>query len=147
MSVLVSDMAVTDPLERHLLDRWPEVRKIFFRNLHVDMEIGVHDQEQGRTQPVRINIVLYMNAGIVPQTDSIAEVFNYDLVHAGVQELIGGRHINLQETLVGEIAAMCLAFDDVIAVRVSTEKTDIYPNVEGVGCELVRVREGHEREY
>ena len=142
MSMPVSDMAVTDPVEQRLLDRWPEVRKIFFRNLAVDMQIGVHDQEKGRTQPVRINIVLYMNAGIVPQTDSITEVFNYDRVHAGVQELIAGRHINLQETLVGEIASMCLAFDEVLAVRVSTEKTDIYPDVDGVGYELVRVRPG-----
>ncbi|MEK9833450.1 MAG: dihydroneopterin aldolase [Rhodospirillaceae bacterium] len=140
MSVPVSDLAASDPVEQRLLDRWPEVRKIFFRNLHVDMHMGVHAHEKGRTQPVRINIVLYMNAAIVPRQDSIAEVFNYDRVHAGVQELIAGRHINLQETLVGEIATMCLGFEEVLAVRVSTEKTDIYPDVEGVGYELVRVR-------
>ena len=140
MSVPISEMAVIDPVEQRLLDRWPEVRKIFFRNLHVDMQIGVHDQEKGRTQPVSINIVLYMNAAIEPHADSITEVFNYDRVHAGVQELIKGRHINLQETLAGEIAFMCLSFDEVVAVRVSTEKTDIYPDVDGVGYELVRFR-------
>jgi len=140
MSLPVSDMAVTDPVEQRLLDRWPEVRKIFFRNLQVNMHMGVHEHEKGRTQPVRINIVLYMNAGLVPVNDSIAEVFNYDRIHGGVQTLIEGRHINLQETLVGEIAAMCLEFDEVLAVRVSTEKTDIYPDVDGVGYELVRVR-------
>lgn len=140
MSVPVSDMAVTDPVEQRLLDRWPEVRKIFFRNLQVNMHMGVHENEKGRTQPVRINIILYMQAGLVPVNDSIAEVFNYDRVHSGVQALIEGRHINLQETLVGDIAAMCLEFDEVLAVRVSTEKTDIYPDCDGVGYELVRVR-------
>lgn len=140
MSMPVSDMAVTDPVEQRLLDRWPEVRKIFFRNLQVNMHMGVHENEKGRTQPVRINIVLYMQAGIVPVNDSIAEVFNYDRIHSGVQALIEGRHINLQETLVGEMAAMCLEFDEVLAVRVSTEKTDIYPDCDGVGYELVRVR-------
>lgn len=140
MSVPVSDMAVTDPVEQRLLDRWPEVRKIFFRNLQVNMHMGVHENEKGRTQPVRINIILYMQAGLVPVNDSIAEVFNYDRIHSGVQALIEGRHINLQETLVGDIAAMCLEFDEVLAVRVSTEKTDIYPDCDGVGYELVRVR-------
>ncbi len=140
MSMPVSDMAVTDPVELRLLDRWPEVRKIFFRNLHVDMQMGVHAHEKGRTQPVRINIVLYMSTSTAPRQDSISEVFNYDQIHAGVQGLIEGRHINLQETLVGEIATMCLGFDEVLAVRVSTEKTDIYPDVDGVGYELVRVR-------
>lgn len=141
MSMPVSDMAVTDPVEQRLLDRWPEVRKIFFRNFLVDMHMGVHAHEKGRTQPVRINMVLYLRADIVPKTDSIAEVFNYDRIHGGVQELIAGRHINLQETLVGEIAAMCLGFAEVLAVRVATEKTDIYPDCDGVGYELVRVRE------
>jgi 7,8-dihydroneopterin aldolase/epimerase/oxygenase len=140
MSMPVSDMAVTDPVEQRLLDRWPEVRKIFFRNLQVNMHMGVHENEKGRTQPVRIDIVLYMQAGLVPVNDSIAEVFNYDRIHSGVQALIEGRHINLQEILVGEMAAMCLEFSEVLAVRVSTEKTDIYPDCDGVGYELVRVR-------
>lgn len=140
MSMPVSDMAVTDPVEQRLLDRWPEVRKIFFRNLQVNMHMGVHENEKGRTQPVRINIVLYMQAGLVPVNDSIAEVFNYDRIHSGVQALIEGRHINLQETLVGEMAAMCLEFSEVLAVRVSTEKADIFPDCDGVGYELVRVR-------
>ena len=140
MSMPVSDMAVTDPVEQRLLDRWPEVRKIFFRNLQVNMHMGVHENEKGRTQPVRINIVLYMQAGLVPVNDSIAEVFNYDRIHSGVQALIEGRHINPQETLVGEMAAMCLEFSEVLAVRVSTEKADIFPDCDGVGYELVRVR-------
>lgn len=140
MNVPATDMAVTDPVEARLLDRWPEVRKIFFRNLAVDIHMGVHAHEKGRTQPVLINMVLYLRADIVPQTDSIAEVFNYDRVHEGVLELLADRHINLQETLVGEIAGMCLDFDEVLAVRVSTEKTDIYPDVDGVGYELVRIR-------
>tara|TARA_A100001037_G_scaffold175289_1_gene157152 strand:- start:2167 stop:2595 length:429 start_codon:yes stop_codon:yes gene_type:complete len=140
MNVPATDMAVTDPVEARLLDRWPEVRKIFFRNLAVDIHMGVHEYEKGRTQPVQINLVLYLHADIVPQTDSIQEVFNYDRVYEGVLALLEGRHINLQETLVGEIASMCLTFDEVLAVRVSTEKTDIYTDVDGVGYELVRIR-------
>ncbi|MBT4773034.1 MAG: hypothetical protein HON96_11430, partial [Rhodospirillaceae bacterium] len=58
----MSDMAVTDPVEQRLLDRWPEVRKIFFRNLLVNMHMGVHENEKGRTQPVPINMVLYLRA-------------------------------------------------------------------------------------
>ncbi|MFB0922332.1 MAG: hypothetical protein QMB76_02475, partial [Alphaproteobacteria bacterium] len=70
MNALVADIAVNDPVEQRLLDRWPEVRKIFFRNLMVDVHMGVHAHEQGRTQPIRINIVLYMHADTAPTTDS-----------------------------------------------------------------------------
>ncbi len=66
---------------------------------------------------------------------------DYDQVRAAVHRLIDGRHINLQETLVEEIADLCFGFDAVAAVRVSSEKTDIYDDCAGVGCETVRLRE------
>jgi len=140
MNALVAGMAVTDPVEQRLLQHRKEVRKIFLRNLLVDVHMGVHENEQGRTQPIRINIVLYMRADTVPSHDSITEVFNYDQVHDGVLRLAQSRHINLQETLVEEISDFALAFEQVLAVRVSTEKTDVYPDCDGVGYELIRVR-------
>jgi dihydroneopterin aldolase len=140
MNALVADIAVNDPVEQRLLDRWPEVRKIFFRNLMVDVHMGVHAHEQGRTQPIRINIVLYMHADTAPTTDSFSEVFDYDQIRTGVLGMIETRHINLQETLVEEIADYGLGFASVLAVRVSTEKTDVYPDCDGVGYELIRIR-------
>jgi len=131
-----------DRIEHLLLERWPAIRKIFFRDLEIHAQIGIHASEQGRTQPMLVNITLYLAPGQRPQHDSITEVFNYDQVRTGVRRLIDGRHINLQETLVEEIADLCLAFDAVVAVRVSTEKTDIYPDCAGVGVEAVRLREG-----
>ncbi len=131
----------TDPVEQRLLERWPSVRKIFFRNLEIQAHIGVHDSEQGRPQKVLVNITLYMAPGEPPQHDSIAEVFDYDQVRNAVHRLIDGRHINLQETLVEEIAQLCLGFEPIAAVRVSTEKTDVYDDCGGVGCETVRLKE------
>lgn len=146
MNALVADLAVTDPVEQRLLQNRREVRKIFLRNLMVEVHMGVHENEQGRTQPIRINMVLYMRADTVPQRDSIAEVFNYDQIHDGVLALARARHINLQETLAQEISDFALDFDQVLAVRVSTEKTDVYSDCDGVGYELIRVRPGIEGE-
>jgi dihydroneopterin aldolase len=130
-----------DRVEHLLLERFPAIRKIFFRDLEIHAHIGINDSEQGRPQPVLVNITLYLAPGKRPERDSITEVFNYDEVRNGVHRLIDGRHINLQETLVEEIADLCLAFDTVAAVRVSTEKTDVYDDCAGVGCEAVRLRE------
>jgi dihydroneopterin aldolase len=87
-----------------------------------------------------INIVLYMRSDMAPQTDSFSEVFDYDQIRTGVLELAGARHINLQETLVEQIAVYALAFEEILAIRVSTEKTDVYPDCDGVGYELTRIR-------
>jgi dihydroneopterin aldolase len=130
-----------DPIEHRLLERGLAISKKFFRDLEIHAHIGIHDAEQGRTQRVLVNITLYMGSVERPQRDSIAEVFNYDQVHAAVHRLIDGRHINLQETLVEEIADLCFGFDAVVAVRVSSEKTDVYDDCAGVGCEAVRLRE------
>ena len=130
-----------DRVEHLLLERFPAIRKIFFRDLEIDAHIGIHESKQGRPQPVLVNITLYLAPGARSQRDSIAEVFNYDEVRDGVHRLIDGRHINLQETLVEEIADLCLGFETVAAVRVSTEKTDVYADCAGVGCEAVRIRE------
>jgi 7,8-dihydroneopterin aldolase/epimerase/oxygenase len=118
------------------------VRKIFFRDLALDIAIGVHAAEQGRTQRVHLNLDIYLTDTAAPRTDRLAEVFDYDRIRTGVLELVAGRHINLQETLVEEVAAYCLAFDAVRAVRVASEKVDIYPDVAGVGVALVRFKAG-----
>ena len=131
-----------DRVEHLLLERWPAIRKIFFRDLEIHAHIGINESEQGRPQTVLVNITLYLAPGKRPERDSITEVFNYDRVHDAVHGLIDGRHINLQETLVEEIADLCFGFDEVAAVRVSTEKTDVYDDCAGVGCEAVRMREG-----
>lgn len=141
MNGLGAVASIADPVEQRLLAQGREVRKIFFRNLALDVEMGVHAHEKGRVQPVRINLVLYLSADTAPRDDRIDEVFDYDRVHAGVLAAVSGRHINLQETLVGEIADLCLAFDEVLAVRASNEKIDIYPDCDGVGFELVRIKE------
>ena len=118
------------------------VRKIFFRDLALDIAIGVHAHEQGRTQRVHLNLDIYLADTAAPRADRLAEVFDYDAIRTGVLDLIAGRHINLQETLVEEVAAYCLAFDAVCAVRVASEKVDIYPDVAGVGVALVRFKAG-----
>jgi len=130
-----------DRVEHLLLERWPAIRKIFFRDLEIHAHIGILESEQGRPQNVLVNITLYLAPGERPRRDSITEVFNYDQVRGAVHRLIDGRHINLQETLVEEIADLCFAFDAVIAVRVTSEKTDVYDDCAGVGCEAVRLRE------
>ncbi|NKB47955.1 MAG: dihydroneopterin aldolase [Alphaproteobacteria bacterium] len=130
-----------DPVEARLLERQSTIRKLFFRDLEIQAHIGINDSEQGQSQNVLVNITLYMAPGERPQRDSIREVFNYDQVRDALHRLIDGRHINLQETLVEEIADMCFGFDAVVAVRVSSEKTDVYDDCAGVGSEVVRLRE------
>ena len=131
----------TNPFAQSL---WPEgmaeLRKIFFRDLMLELPIGVHESEIGRSQRIAVNIELCLAPPAAPHRDDIANVFDYDQIRRGVRGLARGGHINLQETLAERIVDLCLSFDQVRAVRVSTAKPDIYPDVAAVGYELTRLK-------
>lgn len=117
-------------------------RRIFLRDVAVPVQIGIHDFEKQGAQRLLFNVDLFVPLQqTTPQQDSIAEVLDYDFVRAIIHELATRAHINLQETLCDEIAARLLAHPLVVAVRVSTEKPDVYADCAGVGIEVLHFKE------
>ena len=49
---------ITDIVEQRLLEARPFVRKLFFRNLEIQVNIGINDDEIGQSQNVLINITI-----------------------------------------------------------------------------------------
>lgn len=117
----------------------PEVRKIFLRDFVVECDIGVHDREKEGPQRLAINVDLYLEPH-PPADDDIARVLDYDRIRDGIRAFVRGRHINLQETLVEKLVELCFEFDEVIAVRASTAKLDVYEDAAAVGYEIIRTR-------
>ena len=68
-------------------------------------------------------------------------MLDYDFVRLTISRRIERGHINLQETLVDDIARALLAHPSVAAVRVASEKPDVYEDVEAVGVEVFHFRE------
>jgi dihydroneopterin aldolase len=118
----------------------PEMeRRIFIRDLRLQVSIGIHDFEKDGPQTVVVNVDLLLGSAEAAHGDRIANVLNYDVVHDGIVALAKSRHFNLQETLVEAILDLCLGQPDVIEARVSTEKPDVYKDCR-VGYEAVRRR-------
>ncbi len=114
-----------------------ETRRLFLRNYAVEASIGIHPEEKQKKQRLLINVELFFAAGQVTG-DDIGQVLDYDFLRSGIGKMVAGRHYNLQETLCQEIVDMCLANAQVQAVRVASEKPDVYPDCEGVGYEIFR---------
>ncbi len=138
---------IDDPLHLHLLARAGaagkfESRRIFIRDLTFDCRIGIHDYEQNRTQKVVVNVDLFVGAAQGDAGDEISRGLDYDVVRGDIVAAVGARHFNLQETLVEKIADVCLAREEVLAVRVSTQKTEVYPDAKSVGYEIIRLKDG-----
>ena len=122
--------------------RLAHCRRLFLRNHAVQVNIGVHDFEQGAPQRMLINVELYVPlAASTPREDRLAEVVDYDFIRHAVAERVARGHIALQETLADELLAAMLAHPGVVAARVSTEKPDVYPDCDAVGVEVFAFKE------
>ena len=116
-------------------------RRLFLRDYEVWINIGVHDFEKRGEQRVLINVDLYIPLAVsTPKADELDEVVDYDFMRRTIGLRVKQGHIHLQETLCDDILALMLAHPRVKAARVSTEKPDVYPDCEAVGCEVFGLR-------
>jgi dihydroneopterin aldolase len=118
-----------------------DCRRLFLRNYEIFINIGVHDFEKKGEQRVIINIDLYIPlAASTPQHDTLDEVVDYDFMRTSVANRVAQGHIHLQETLCDDLAKTMLTHPKVRAVRISTMKPDVYPDCDGVGVEVFKIK-------
>ena len=115
-------------------------RRIFLKNFNVFISMGVHDFEKQARQRVIVNVDLYIDPDGRIKHDTIRETVDYDFVRNTIIEIADSGHFHLQETFCERILDTCLKKRGVLAVRVSSEKPDIYPDCESVGFEILRLR-------
>jgi 7,8-dihydroneopterin aldolase/epimerase/oxygenase len=118
-----------------------DCRRLFLRNYEVMINIGVHDFEKKGEQRVLINVDLYIPLELsTPKADQLEEVVDYDFMRETIARRMAQGHVHLQETLCDDVVRAMLAHPNVRAVGVSTMKPDVYPDCEGVGVEVFKMK-------
>lgn len=107
----------------------------------VSLSIGIHDFEKIKKQNVLINVELDVDPNIRIREDTIAETVDYDFLRTSIMDLSLSAHFHLQETFCEKILELCLERDGVLAAKVSSEKTDVYPDCASVGFEIYQTKE------
>jgi 7,8-dihydroneopterin aldolase/epimerase/oxygenase len=119
-----------------------QCRRLFLRNFEVMINIGVHEFEKKGEQRVLVNVDLFIPLSeSTPTGDHLHEVVDYDFMRDTIAKRMAQGHIHLQETLCDDVARAMLAHPKVRAVRVSTEKPDVYPDCDSVGVEVFHIKE------
>jgi len=119
-----------------------DCRRLFLRNYEVLINIGVHEFEKKGEQRILINVDLFIPLAMsTPEKDQLHEVVDYDFIRSTIAKRMAQGHIHLQETLCDDVVKAMLAHPKVRAVRVSTEKPDVYPDCDSVGVEVFRVKQ------
>jgi len=106
---------------------------VFVRGLAVEAGIGVYSHEQGRLQPLRLDVDLELGAAPV---ERLGDTVNYETIAAAARAIAAEGHIGLVETFAERLALACLADPRVQAVRVRVEKPEALAGTEAAGCEV-----------
>ena len=128
-------------VEMAMADKLGRTRRIFLRNFETRISMGIHDFEKKARQRVMINVDLYLEPDARIERDHISETVDYDFLRREIGVLADSGHFHLQETFCEKILAICLARPGVVAVRVSSEKPDVYPDCESIGFEIFGVKQ------
>jgi len=115
------------------------IRHVFIRNLEALAQIGIYGHEQGKLQPVRINVDLAVE-DVIAVEDKLEKVVDYATIEQAIRALIAAGHINLAETLAERIADASFADPRVKSARVRVEKLHALPGAESAGVEIERER-------
>lgn len=124
---------------RPIDSRLTDCRRIFLKDFSIDASIGFHDFEKQARQRVLISVDLFVPIQhSTSANDDVVDVLDYDFIRKEIIAIAQSRHFNLQETLIDEISALCLAQPNIKAVRVESQKPDVYPDCKTVGIEVFR---------
>jgi dihydroneopterin aldolase len=113
------------------------LQRVFVRGLRVDAAIGVHAHEQGRTQPLIIDVELDAEL----QLDGrLGSTINYESIVGAARDIVAAGHLDLVETFAQRLAAACLEDPRVVRARVRAEKTEAFTEAAAAGFELILER-------
>jgi dihydroneopterin aldolase len=122
--------------------RLADCRRLFVRGLELNMRIGAHDAERHAPQRVRIDVDVWVPlAQSTPRHDRLDEVVDYGFIRDAALALVARGHVDLQETLCDNLARALLGQRQVRAVRVATDKPDVYPDCATVGVEVIHFKD------
>ena len=110
---------------------------VFVRGLRVEAGIGVHDHEQGRLQPLVIDVTLALAPAAV---ERLADTINYETVAQAARAIVAEGHVGLVETFAERLAAACLEDARVRRCTVRIEKPGALEAAAAAGCEVVLAR-------
>lgn len=116
-------------------------RRIILEDLRIDMQIGAHAEEHGRTQPVLVTVEVWVPLQhSTAHDDNLDEVYSYSDLSLIVQNIANQGHIRLQETFGDRLLDYIMNDNRIAAARVKTAKLHACVGAKAVAVETFRYR-------
>lgn len=133
-----SRLAFEHPEARASADGLPSAPpdRISLRDHVALADIGAFQQERGKEQRLRFNVVVEVRPPQAPLDDDVDRILSYDAITEAIEHELLAERLNLLETLAERVADRILAEPQALRVFVRIEKLDRGPGA--LGVEIVR---------
>ena len=115
-------------------------RKVFIKDLTLDIFIGIHNFEKKKKQKVRFNIEIMTDPNINPSKKNMSTILNYETIVSKIYLLVKKKHHDLLEELAENIFNVIFKFRLVKKVKIKIEKLEIIKETESVGINVSKTR-------
>ena len=119
-----------------LKEKYKYKRKVFIKNLILNVFIGIHNFEKKKKQRVRFNIEVVTNPYIRPSNKDLSTIVNYEDLINKIKLLVKKQHYELVEDLAENVFEIIFQNRLVKKINIKIEKLDIIKNSESVGIEF-----------
>ncbi len=110
--------------------------RIVFKQLSFPVSIGVLPHEREGPQQLLIDLEIELRPDMPDPQEDLAKVLNYDVIRGRIVALAQAKHHNLLESLGRELLSIFEDERDIIRVRLSVQKPDVYADIAAVGYEI-----------
>ncbi len=110
--------------------------RIVFKQLSFPVSIGVLPHEREGQQQLLIDLEIELRPDMPDPQEDVAKVLNYDGIRGRIVALAQAKHHNLLESLSRELLSIFEDERDIIRVRLSVQKPDVYADIAAVGYEI-----------
>lgn len=118
-----------------------ETNQIFIRNLRVDAIVGIHPHEREKTQPLLIQVCLWVRSFEPALDDRIENTVDYHRIANLMSEHAVRAKAQLLERLAHMLVEKCFDADERIeSAQITLEKPNAIPNARCGGVTLRRSR-------
>jgi dihydroneopterin aldolase len=119
-----------------LKEKYKYKRKVFIKNLILNVFIGIHNFEKKKKQRVRFNIEVITNPYIKPSNKDLSTILNYEDLINKIKLLVKKQHYELIEDLAENMFEIIFKNKLAKKINLKIEKLDIINNSESVGIEF-----------
>ena len=119
-----------------LKEKYKYKRKVFIKNLILNVFVGIHNFEKKKKQRVRFNIEVVTNPYIKPNNKDLSTILNYEDLINKIRLLVKKQHHELIEDLAENMFEIIFQNRLVKKISIKIEKLDIIKNSESVGIEF-----------